>query len=73
MGIGRLVTLGRDCAFSDLTASLGNDGAGEADCFCEVPEDIPDENWSDPVSISEKQASELKKPQARAPDPLTIA
>ena len=30
-------------------------------------------NISEPVSISEKQASELKKPQARLPEPLTIA
>jgi hypothetical protein len=30
-------------------------------------------NIRGPVSISEKQASELKKPQARLPEPLTMA
>ena len=31
------------------------------------------ENLREPVSISEKQALELKNPHARSPDPLTMA
>jgi hypothetical protein len=45
-----------------------------ADASCGVATGVIfGENFREPVSISEKQALELKNPHARSPDPLTMA